>query len=244
MIPYYDKVSEFPSTLRNGWTLALAAGIWALAACGSNQPVPGAGPQVERASGPPLAKAAAPDGRAVVVAFGDSLTAGHGVGRDESYPAFLQRELDRRGLEFRVVNEGVSGDTTAKALSRIEIALSHAPEWVILGLGANDGLRGLPIDAMEENLAQMIGNFEAGGARILLAGMMLPRNYGPEYVAEFEGVYPRLAERFDLPLIPFLLRGVAMVRELNNRDGIHPNAEGNRIVARTVADAFEAAARK
>lgn len=226
--------------LRKGGIWALTAAIWALSACGSNEPTPSLGSESEQAFVPAAPEAPAGDARPVMVAFGDSLTAGHGVGRDESYPAYLQREIDRRGLGFRVVNEGVSGDTTAKALSRVDVALSHDPEWVILGLGANDGLRGLPIDEMEENLAQMIRIFEEGGARVLIAGMMLPRNYGPEYVEDFEAVYPRLAESFDLPLISFLLKDVAMVRNLNNRDGIHPNADGNRIVARNVADAFEA----
>lgn len=184
------------------------------------------------------------DSRPVVVAFGDSLTAGVRVSRQETYPGFLQRELDRRELAFRVVNEGVSGDTTARALARVDVALAHAPAWVILGIGANDGLRGLPIDVMEANLETMIRRFEDGGARVLLAGMMLPRNYGPDYVRDFEAVYPRLAREFDLPLIPFLLENVAMVRDLNQADGIHPNARGNRVVARQVADAFEAVVRK
>ena len=179
------------------------------------------------------------DPRPVVVAFGDSLTAGHRVGPGESYPAHLQRELDRRGIGFRVVNEGVSGDTTARALSRVDAALAHDPAWVLLALGANDGLRGLPLDVMERNLGQLIERFEDAGAQVLLAGMMLPRNYGPEYVQQFEAVYPRLATQHGLPLLPFLLENVAMVRELNNRDGIHPNGKGNQIVARQVADAFE-----
>ena len=179
------------------------------------------------------------DRRPVLVAFGDSLTAGHGVAHSETYPAILQVELDDRGLAFRVVNEGVSGDTTAKALSRVESALRHSPEWVILALGANDGLRGLPLDAMEANLGRLVSQFRDGGAQVVLAGMMLPRNYGPDYVGEFEAVFPRLGAEFDLPLIPFLLENVAMLRELNQSDGIHPNAEGNAIVARQVADRFE-----
>ena len=192
----------------------------------------------------PLARAepaadTAEDTRPVIVAFGDSLTSGQGVDRDETYPAYLQREIDRRGLTFRVVNEGVSGDTTAKALSRVAGALAHEPAWVILGLGANDGLRGLPLADMERNLVQIVRLFREGGARVLLAGMKLPRNYGPDYVGEFEAIYPRMAEDLGLPLLPFLLQDVAMVRELNNRDGIHPNSAGNEIIARNVADAFE-----
>ena len=183
------------------------------------------------------------DTRPALVAFGDSLTAGKGVSPAESYPGFLQVEFNRRGLAFRVVNEGVSGDTTARALSRVESALRHSPAWVILAIGANDGLRGLPLDAMEVNLERMVRRFRDGGAQVVVAGMMLPRNYGPEYVSEFEAVYPRVAAKFDLPLIPFLLENVAMVRRLNQFDGIHPNAEGNEIVARQVADFFEPIAR-
>lgn len=213
-------------------------------AAGCNQPQAGEPPRAAEELSSPAPVASEADPRPVVVAFGDSLTAGVRVNRDETYPGFLQRELDRRELAFRVVNEGVSGDTTARALARVDVALAHAPAWVILGIGANDGLRGLPIDVMEANLETMIRRFEDGGARVLLAGMMLPRNYGPEYVRDFEAVYPRLAREFDLPLIPFLLENVAMVRELNQADGIHPNAKGNRVVARQVADAFEAVVRK
>ena len=181
----------------------------------------------------------APDARPVVVTFGDSLTAGQRVGRSETYPALLQREFDQGDKGFRVVNEGISGDTTAVALSRIDAAIAHQPAWVIVALGANDGLRGLPLDAMEHNLREIIRRFRQAGARVVLAGMKLPRNYGPEYVRDFDGIYPRLAEELGLPFIPFLLENVAMVPELNNSDGIHPNAAGNRIIARQVASALD-----
>lgn len=220
------------------WIRVLA--ICALVACGQQQPAQRAteGLNQEHES-PGVVSQAAHDPRPVVVAFGDSLTSGHRVAPDETYPAFLQRELDRRQLAFRVVNEGVSGDTTARAMSRIPAALAHDPAWVLLALGANDGLRGLPLDVMEENLREMIVRFRENGAQVLLAGMMLPRNYGPDYVEQFEGVYPRLSRELGVSLLPFLLENVAMVRELNNSDGIHPNARGNEIVARQVADAFE-----
>lgn len=224
--------------LRRGARASLAA-ILLLAGCSSGQPVPSEAPDRPAAAEPE--PPAADDSRPVLVAFGDSLTAGHGVAPGDSYPALLQEELDRRGIAFRVVNEGVSGDTTAKALSRVDGALSHDPEWVILALGANDGMRGLPLDAMESNLREMVDRFRASGSRVLLAGMLLPRNYGPEFVEQFEAVYPRIAKEMDLPFLPFLLANVAMVRELNNRDGIHPNRSGNAIVARQVADAFERA---
>lgn len=214
--------------------------ICTLAACGQQQPAQQATERPEQeVAAPEVASHAAHDPRPVVVAFGDSLTSGHRVAPDETYPAFLQRELDRRHLAYRVVNEGVSGDTTARAMSRIPTALAHDPAWVLLALGANDGLRGLPLEVMEQNLREMIVRFRENGAQILLAGMMLPRNYGPEYVEQFEGVYPRLSRELGVSLLPFLLENVAMVRELNNPDGIHPNARGNEIVARQVADAFE-----
>ena len=219
---------------------AMSVAIVLLAACGTtetNAPDP---PSAEQAGNSrPAVAPDVPDTRPVVVAFGDSLTAGQRVGRSETYPAFLQREFDKRGMSFRVVNEGISGDTTAVALSRIDVAIAHQPKWVILALGANDGLRGLPLDAMERNLREIIGLFGKAGAEVVLAGMKLPRNYGPEYVRDFDGVYPRLAEELDLPLIPFLLENVAMVPELNSADGIHPNAKGNEIIARQVATAFE-----
>lgn len=228
--------------LRNQ-ALGIACAVLSLLV-GCNQPEAGEPPRAAEELSEQAPAAPEADSRPVVVAFGDSLTAGVRVSREDTYPGFLQRELDRRGLAFRVVNEGVSGDTTARALARVDVALAHAPAWVILGIGANDGLRGLPIDAMEANLETMIQRFKDSGARVLLAGMMLPRNYGPEYVRDFEAVYPRLAREFDLPLIPFLLENVAMVRELNQADGIHPNAKGNRVVARQVANAFEALVRQ
>ncbi|MCY4189027.1 MAG: arylesterase, partial [Bryobacterales bacterium] len=135
--------------------------------------------------------------------------------------------------------QGVSGDTTAVALSRVEAAIARQPAWVIVALGANDGLRGLPLDAMERNLRKVIEMFRQSGAQVVLAGMKLPRNYGPEYVRDFDAVYPRLAEDLNLFWIPFLLENVAMVPELNNDDGIHPNAAGNAIIARQVAAALE-----
>ncbi len=221
-------------------SLAMSLAIVVLAACGSNEtnaPVP---PSTEQAGNSrPAVAPEVPDTRPAIVAFGDSLTAGQRVGRSETYPAFLQREFDKRGMSFRVINEGISGDTTAVALSRIDVAIAHQPKWVILALGANDGLRGLPLDAMERNLREIIGLFGQAGANVVLAGMKLPRNYGPDYVRDFDGVYPRLAAELALPLIPFLLENVAMVPELNNADGIHPNAKGNEIIARQVATAFE-----
>ncbi len=232
---YHDKMRTGGSLLLRG-AAAACLGLL-LAACGDG-PKQEAGPPPE----PHVEEAAAVvenDPRPVLVAFGDSLTAGIRIRSHETYPSYLQREFDERGMEFRVVNEGVSGDTTARGLSRVSTALSHDPEWVILALGANDGLRGLAIDVMEENLDRMIEEFQSRGTKVVLAGMMLPRNYGPEYVDSFESVFPRLAEKREVPLIPFLLENVAMDPDLNQSDGIHPNARGNEIIARQVADALQ-----
>lgn len=231
------EIHRFPDRIP---VLAVGAAVLLLCACGPAEPTDqthsGAG---EARSGQSEVAPTVADTRPVVVAFGDSLTAGQRVGRSETYPALLQREFDRLGLGYRVVNEGISGDTTAVALSRIDVAIAHRPAWVILALGANDGLRGLPLDAMEHNLREMVRLFRQAGASVVLAGMKLPRNYGPEYVRDFDAIYPRLAEELELPLIPFLLENVAMVPDLNNDDGIHPNAKGNEVIARQVAAALE-----
>ncbi|MEZ5363420.1 MAG: arylesterase [Bryobacterales bacterium] len=172
----------------------------------------------------------------MIVAFGDSLTAGYGAPEGESYPDFLQKDLLERGLQYRVINEGVSGDTTAMALERVDLAIADKPAVVVLALGGNDGLRGLPVDAMEANLRTMVERFQKAGAEVVLAGMTLPPNFGPDYIRQFEAVFPRVADETGAELLPFLLADVAANRELNQEDGIHPTAEGNKIVARTVAD--------
>ena len=198
-----------------------------------------------RATAPVRSELEAPPAVAVdqdaplLVAFGDSLTAGYGLAPEESYPSVLARLLVERGFEVRVANEGVSGDTTASALARFEAVRSRNPKWVVLALGANDGLRGLSLEAMEQNLRTIAQGFRDGGAQVVVAGMKLPPNYGPEYVGDFEAIYPRLAEDLGLPLIPFLLDGVAAEQGLNQSDGIHPTAEGAAVVAGLVADAVE-----
>ena len=170
----------------------------------------------------------------VIVALGDSLTAGLGVTADEAYPALLQARLERDGLHYRVVNAGVSGDTTAGALRRVDWVLRARPAVVVVALGANDGLRGLPVTAMRDNLAAIVTRLRAGGARVLLAGMRLPPNYGAAYTREFAEAFPSVARRASVPLVPFLLEGVAGVPALNQADGIHPNAAGQRVVADNV----------
>jgi len=151
----------------------------------------------------------------------------------------LQVELDKQGYQYRVVNAGVGGDTTGGGLSRLRSGLDLHPEIVILELGGNDGLRGLPMDSMQENLEEMIVAFQKGGARVILAGMTLPRNFGPDYIGAFEQVYPTLASKHKVTLIPFFLEGAAGKPELNLEDGIHPNEAGYRYVTANVLKYLE-----
>ena len=168
--------------------------------------------------------------KAVVLAFGDSLTAGYGVKDEESYPSKLQEKISSAGFPHKVVNAGVSGDTTAGGVRRIRWLMKHEPEIVILALGANDGLRGLSIDEMRKNLEIMITICREHNAQILLAGMKALPNYGEDYMREFETVFPELAEKHDLIFLPFLLEGVAGERKHTQSDGLHPLASGYSII--------------
>ena len=167
----------------------------------------------------------------VVVALGDSLTAGLGVARDEAYPALLEARLRREGHAYRVVNAGVSGDTSAGGRRRVEWVLRSKPDVVIVALGANDGLRGLPVDQLRDNLEAIIKQLRAAGARVLLVGMRVPPNYGDDYARAFAAVFPAVARRTGAALVPFLLEGVAGDARLNQPDGVHPTAEGQRVIA-------------
>jgi acyl-CoA thioesterase-1 len=178
-----------------------------------------------------LLAAASAAAERVIVTLGDSLTAGLGVAADEAYPARLQQRLRREGYDYRVVNAGVSGDTTAGGLRRVDWALRAKPAIVIVALGANDGLRGQPVAALRDNLTRIVERLQAGGARVLLAGMRVPPNYGDAYAREFAAAFPAVARRTGVPLVPFLLDGVAAVDSLNQADGIHPNAQGHAVMA-------------
>ncbi len=151
----------------------------------------------------------------------------------QSYPDFLQRKLDEGGYAYHVVNEGISGDTSSAGLVRIDTVIADHPKIVIVAFGGNDGLRGLSVEAMEQNLREIVTRLQQAGAQVVLGGMTLPPNYGSEYVHAFEQVYPRLAKELHAALIPFLLEGVAARPELL-ADEIHPNAKGNEIVAGVV----------
>ena len=170
----------------------------------------------------------------VILAFGDSLTAGFGVAEPENYPSRLQVILKEKGYPHRVVNAGVSGDTTAGGVRRITWLLKQNPRIVVLALGANDGLRGLSIGEMYSNLKQIIEICRERGAKVLLAGMKVPPNYGEKYSQEFVDVYVKLSQEFELRLLPFILEGVAAKREYTQADGIHPLGPGYEIVAATV----------
>jgi acyl-CoA thioesterase-1 len=167
----------------------------------------------------------------VVVALGDSLTAGLGVAADEAFPARLEARLRAEGYAYRVVNAGVSGDTTAGGVRRVDWVIRSSPEVVIVALGANDGLRGQSPPAVRANLGEIVARLQAAGARVLLAGMRLPPNYGGEYTKEFEAVFPAVARAAKITLMPFLLDGVAGVPRLNQADGIHPTAAGQQVIA-------------
>jgi len=166
----------------------------------------------------------------VIVAFGDSLTAGLGVDAGRTYPALLGERLKREGYDYRVINAGVSGDTTAGGLRRVDWALRLKPEIVILELGVNDALRGQKLTAVRANLDQLVSRFQAAGARVLVAGMRLPPNYGDRYAEDFHRLYGDVARARNAPLMPFFLDGVGAVAHLNQADGIHPTAEGYAIV--------------
>ena len=170
----------------------------------------------------------------VIVAFGDSLTAGFGLAEEESYPSLLQARLKRAGYPHRVVNAGVSGDTSAGGLARLDWVLQQPVQAMIVCFGGNDGLRGLDPEQLRRNLSAIVARAQSRGAAVILAGMRLPTNYGPEYNRRFRAVFPAVAKAHHAAYLPFLLEGVAGKPELNQADGIHPNAAGARIVEANV----------
>ena len=173
-----------------------------------------------------------------IVVLGDSLTAGYGLGGDDSFPARLEAALKAEGIEARVINAGVSGDTSAGGLRRLDWALAEGPEGppaaLIVELGANDALRGLDPGKVEENLDAILTQAKARGLRVLLTGMRAPPNFGRDYTEEFDALYPRLAARHDVLLYPFFLDGVAADRSLNQEDGIHPNPAGVAVIVERI----------
>jgi acyl-CoA thioesterase-1 len=213
--------------------LIVASSLWA-PAC-KRQSAPPAAPPPREADG-----SVAP---VKVVALGDSLTAGYGLSAEQAYPALLDARLQAAGLPATVVNAGVSGDTSAGGLRRVDWALDDGARVMIVALGGNDALRGLPVDDLERNLAAIIERARAKGVVVVLAGMEAPPNLGPLYTASFRRVYRDLAKRYDVVLVPFLLEGIAGMPGLNQADGIHPNAEGAVKVADNLWPAVERAVR-
>jgi acyl-CoA thioesterase I len=178
-----------------------------------------------------LAQPTSAVGARVITVLGDSLTAGLGVAADEAFPALLQARLQREGYDYRVVNAGVSGDTSAGGLRRVDWVLKSKPDLVVVALGANDGLRGQPPAALRDNLEAIIARLRAAGAQVLLAGMRMPPNYGAEYTKEFAAVFPEVARRTRVAFMPFLLDGVAAEPRFLLPDGLHPSAAGHRVIA-------------
>jgi acyl-CoA thioesterase-1 len=170
-----------------------------------------------------------------LLAFGDSLTAGYGLPSAEAFPAQLQARLRKEGVDVRIVDAGVSGDTTAGGLARLDWALADKPKFVMLELGANDMLRGIDPASVRANLQAMIVKIQASGAKLLLLGMQASPNWGATYQHEFDSIFPDLAHEYHLPLYPFFLEGVAMKPELNQADGLHPNARGVQVLVDRIA---------
>lgn len=208
--------------------------VWAGTVAGCSDPQPPS----SRPESRPIEPAASSD-RPRIVILGDSLTAGLGLPSSQAYPALLQQRIDRGGLDYEVVNAGVSGDTTAGGLRRLNWVMTGDVRVLVVALGANDGLRGLPVAEMRRNLSTIVATARNRGAQVLLAGMEAPPNVGPDYTEAFRDVYRDVARRQGVPLIPFLLEGVAGESNLNQRDGIHPNEAGAEHLAETVWRALE-----
>jgi acyl-CoA thioesterase I len=200
-------------------------------AADSSQPVTeSAAP--DAASGP--SPAAANDGRPVIVCFGDSLTAGYGTDLGQSYPDYLQTDLNAEGYNYRVVNEGISGNTTKDGVERLDTVLALKPAVVVVEFGGNDGLRGLRIEDSRTNLDKIVGTLKASGTKVVLAGITLPPDYGPDYIKQFNDTYATLAAKYHVPILPFLLKDVFGVDGMMQADRTHATSAGNRIVAKNV----------
>ncbi|MFP5387337.1 MAG: arylesterase [Bacteriovoracia bacterium] len=174
-----------------------------------------------------------------ILFLGDSLTEGYQLSKEEAFPALIEKELKKTRKDIKVINGGVSGATSASGLKRMDWYLKARPDVMVLALGANDGLRGLKVDQTEKNLASVIEKAQERGIKVILAGMKMPTNMGEPYRTHFEKIYPKLAKKYSLRLIPFILEGVGGNPKLNLPDGIHPNPKGHEVMARTVLKVLE-----
>ena len=212
-----------------------------VAGCGREHEARERGPELRGASVPAAASPvdSAAVGRPRIVFLGDSLSAGYGVAKEQSIPSLVQKHLDAEGYNYEVVNQGVSGDTSAGGVSRLDWSLSGDVHILVVELGGNDGLRGLPVGTTKQNIAQIIKTAKQRGVQVLLTGMEAPPSYGPLYTAEFRQLFRDLAREHDVPFMPFFLEGVAGNPALNQADGIHPNPAGAVIVEQAVWRSLE-----
>lgn len=176
---------------------------------------------------------------ATILFLGDSLTEGYQLAKEDAYPAVIERDLKKKNPELKVINGGVSGATTASGLKRLNWYVKAKPDIMVLALGANDGLRGMNLVESEKNLSVIIEKAQGQNIKVILVGMKMPTNYGEPYRTNFEKLFPNLAKKYKLPLVPFLLEGVGGDPKLNIADGIHPNPEGHKIMAKTVTKVLE-----
>jgi len=208
--------------------------VLAAISCSPKEPASDAAPAARVDAQPAVAASEPQSTLPRIVMLGDSLTAGLGLPPSEAYPAVIQQRLDAEGLKFQVVNAGVSGDTSAGGLRRLDWALDGDVRVLVVALGGNDGLRGLPVSELQQNLSTIIERAQARHVQVVLAGMEAPPNFGKDYTLEFRRVYADVAKKYNVKLLPFLLDRVAGNEALNQRDGIHPTAEGARLVADNV----------
>ncbi len=225
---------------RIGFLVILACAVFAAAGCKAGKGTPQAQVDSPAAAAPATASAAEPSAEAdaekrpLIVCFGDSLTAGYGTELGQSYPDYLQAALDSQGYKYRVVNEGVSGNTTKDGIDRLAGVLAMKAAIVVVEFGGNDGLRGLPIEESRGNLDAIVGKLVKSGSKVVLLGITLPPNYGAAYIKQFDATYPLIAKKYNVPLLPFMLNHVYGLPGLMQADQIHATAAGNKIVAANV----------
>ena len=214
--------------------LCLAAALMIGVAGCNGKPAPSPEPAPASPAATPKPAAEVHDDRPIIVAFGDSLTAGYGTDAGNSYPDYLEHDLEAKGFHYHVVNAGISGNTTKDGVERVDEVIALKPAVVIVVFGGNDGLRGLPIDSTRKNLDQIVSSLQGAGTKVVLGGITLPPNYGADYIRQFNETYALLAKKYHVPLLPFLLQGVYGTAGSMQADGMHATAQGNEQVARNL----------